>query len=150
MKTKIILFSFIFCGLVSCSNQADKIPAGEIQKESSPSTTSDSTNFTIVTTQDTTTKDGESISRYKSGAVRMQGMMKDSKREGLWKSFYENGVQWSESTFVCGVKFGKTTTWYENGNKRYEGFYANDKESGMWTFWNEAGELVNTKNFGKK
>ena len=30
----------------------------------------------------------------------MQGMMKDGKREGLWKSFYENGNQWSESFYV--------------------------------------------------
>ncbi len=149
MKTKAIVFSFIICGLVSCSNQADKKASEEVKTTLTPTINPDSTNFTIVSAQDTATSDGESISRYKSGAVKMQGMMKDSKREGLWKSFYENGVQWSESTYVGGIKFGKTTTWYENGNKRYEGFYTNDKESGIWTFWDEAGVLVNTKDFGK-
>jgi antitoxin component YwqK of YwqJK toxin-antitoxin module len=143
MKTKFILFSLTIICLISCSNQTKDTPVEEKQKEivSNP----DSTNFTIISKQDTTTQDGQSIVRYKNGAVKMQGMMKGGKREGLWKSFYEDGTQWSESIFIDGIKFGKTSTWYENGNKRYEGFYTNDKESGKWTYWDEAGKLVNTK-----
>ena len=73
--------------------------------------------------------------------------MKDGKRDGLWKSFYDKGLPWSETTFVDGKKNGKTTTWYSNEQKRYEGFYTNDKESGVWTFWNEKGEVINKKNY---
>lgn len=147
MKTKIILFALFIVGIISCSNQpAEKLPV-ETQKNI-PNI--DSTTFTIVTKQDTTTQNGESIIRYDNGAVKMQGKMKEGKREGLWKSFYENGKQWSESTFTAGIKNGKTATWYENGNKRYEGFYSNDLESGKWTYWDETGKLVNSKDFGKK
>ena len=80
----------------------------------------------------------------------MHGMMKEGKREGLWKSFYENGLKWSETTFAAGIKNGKTSTWYENGKKRYDGFFTNDLESGKWTYWNESGEQVSTKDFDKK
>ena len=148
MKTKIILFSLFIFGLISCSNQPVDEPVLETKMEKTLN--SDSTTFTIISNQDTTTKNGESIVKYPNGNVKMHGMMKDGKREGLWKSFYDNGIQWSETTFAGGIKNGKTTTWYENGNKRYEGFYANDLESGKWTFWNEAGELASTKDYGQK
>ncbi len=146
MQTKTILFSVIICGLLACSNQASDQPGVQtnIEKASNP----DSTTFTIVTEQDST-QNGESIIKYKSGKVKMQGMMKDGKREGLWKSFYENGNQWSESVFTAGIKNGKTSTWYENGNKRYDGFYTNDMESGKWTYWDEAGKLFTTRDNGK-
>ena len=145
MKTKTILFSLIIIGLISCSNQAgdEKVTEAKIENPSN----SDSTTFTIVSSQDTTIKDGESITKYPSGNVKMHGMMKEGKREGLWKSFYENGLKWSETTFAAGIKNGKTSTWYENGKKRYDGFFTNDLEGGKWTYWNEAGEQVSTKNF---
>lgn len=146
MKTKIVLCS-ILIGLVSCSNQADEKPVVETKIE--PAINLDSTQFTIISRQDTT-QNGESITKYPNGKIRMQGMMKDGKREGLWKSFYDNGLQWSETTFEAGIKNGKTTTWYENGKKRYDGFYKNDIESGKWTYWNELGEQVNTQDFDKK
>lgn len=145
MKTKIIFCSLIMIGLVSCSNQPadEKTEKAKIENPANSS----STTFTIVSSQDTTTKDGESIIKYSSGNVKMHGMMKAGKREGLWKSFYENGLKWSETTFEAGIKNGRTSTWYENGKKRYDGFFTNDIESGKWTYWNEAGELVDTKDF---
>jgi antitoxin component YwqK of YwqJK toxin-antitoxin module len=80
----------------------------------------------------------------------MRGMMKDGKREGVWKSFYETGSPWSETTFKNGKKNGKTTTWYENEKKRYDGFYIDDIESGKWVYWSEKGELVTEKNYDVK
>jgi antitoxin component YwqK of YwqJK toxin-antitoxin module len=90
---------------------------------------------------------GEQIHYHKNGVIEMRGMMKDNKRDGLWKSWYENGLPWSETTFSNGKKNGKTTTWYENGNKRYEGFFTNDRESGRWTFWKEDGTIMDFKNY---
>lgn len=147
MKTKIIIASLLI-GLVSCSNQPDEKSVVDT-KVVEPAVDINSTQFTIISNQDST-QNGESIIKYPSGKVKMQGMMKDGKREGLWKSFYETGLPWSETTFEAGIKNGKTTTWYENGNKRYKGFYKNDRESGKWTYWNEAGEQVNSQDFDKK
>jgi len=147
MKTKISLFSLCIIGLLSCSNQAGEKHVVEAKAE--PVINKDSTRFTITSEQDTT-QNGESITNFPNGNIRMRGMMKDGKREGLWKSYYENGLQWSETTFEAGIKNGKTTTWYENGKKRYDGFYKNDAESGKWTYWNEKGEEVSTKDNEKK
>ncbi|MBL7884311.1 MAG: hypothetical protein JNL69_09590 [Bacteroidia bacterium] len=92
-------------------------------------------------------ENGEHIQRYPNGVIEMKGMMKDGKREGLWKSFYENGSPWSETTFKEGIKNGPTTTWYENEQKRYIGNYKDDKEVGKWTYWDEKGKLILTKDF---
>ena len=73
--------------------------------------------------------------------------MKDGKREGVWKSYYEDGSAWSETTFLVGVKNGKTISWFDNEQKRYEGFYRNGKESGKWIFWNEQGKQERVKEY---
>ncbi|MBA3970785.1 MAG: hypothetical protein H0X46_01325 [Bacteroidetes bacterium] len=148
MKTKVVLFSILMTGLLSCSNQNAE-EAVEVKVVNAPNP--DSTRFTITTDdQDSVVNNGESIQRYDNGVIRMRGMMKDGKREGLWKSWYENGTPWSETTFLAGVKTGKTITWYENGNKRYEGEYINDIESGKWKYWDEKGKEVTTKDHGNK
>lgn len=108
------------------------------------------TNSMISSSKDSILQNGEYIKHYKNSVIEIQGIMKDGKRDGLWKSFYENGLPWSETTFLEGKKEGKTTTWYDNNQKRYEGFYTNDFESGKWTFWDEKGKQVNTTDYGKK
>lgn len=147
MKTKFLLLSVLMAGLLSCSNQSVEEPvAGKTEAVPNP----DSTRFTIAgNPQDSVVNNGESIQRYKNGVIRMRGIMKDGKRDGLWKSWYENGLPWSETTFSSGIKNGKTVTWYENGSKRYEGTYTNDRESGKWIYWDEQGKEVNTKDYGK-
>jgi antitoxin component YwqK of YwqJK toxin-antitoxin module len=148
MKVYFILPLLFSVGLISCANQTEKTPA-KVETE----TTADSSNttkFTIISKQDSVVKDGESVQKYKNGAVKMSGMMKAGKRDGLWKSWYDTGVPWSETTFKDGVKNGPTTTWYENGKMRYKGFYTNDTESGMWTYWGEDGKQQSSKDYGKK
>jgi antitoxin component YwqK of YwqJK toxin-antitoxin module len=105
------------------------------------------TDFTFEHKKDSVVINGEQIRYHKNGVIEMRGLMKDNKRDGLWKSWYENGLPWSETTFKAGKKYGKTTTWYDNGNKRYEGFFTNDKESGRWTFWKEDGSILDYKNY---
>lgn len=98
--------------------------------------------FTFENKKDSVVVNGEQIRYHKNRVIEMRGMMKDNKRDGLWKSWYENGLPWSETTFKGGKKNGRTTTWYDNGNKRYEGFFTNDSESGRWTLerrWNHHG-----------
>ncbi|MCE3280828.1 MAG: hypothetical protein K0S44_3019 [Bacteroidetes bacterium] len=107
-------------------------------------------NKIVKSDKDSVINNGEYIQYYKNGVTKMRGMMKDGKREGVWKSFYETGSPWSETTFKNGKKNGKTTTWYENEKKRYDGFYIEDIESGKWIYWNEKGELVTEKNYDVK
>lgn len=79
--------------------------------------------------------------KHPNGQVSLTGEMRDGKREGLWKSFYEDGTPWSEGEYKNGVRHGKTVTWFENGKMRYEGVYTNGEQSGKWRYYNENGQL---------
>ncbi len=78
---------------------------------------------------------------YDNGQLKMEGPVVNGQRHGLWKSWYENGLKWSETTFKSGVKTGPTTTYYENGMMRYSGQYENDQRVGSWQFYNREGKL---------
>lgn len=128
--------------LFSCTEESSKtIENNNVQRDTLQS------EFIFTEKNDSLIKNGEYIKYYKNGVIEMRGMMKDGKREGLWKSWYEDGSPWSETTFKDGKKNGKTTTWYGNDKKRYEGFYENDLEAGRWTFWAENGKVQSTQNY---
>ncbi len=143
MKKSLLLFTICIV-LISCKTKT-------VKKED-PVEVKDSLQheFAFETKTDSLIQNGEQIYYHKSGAVEMRGMMKNNKRDGLWKSFYDNGLPWSETTFKDGKKNGKTTTWYENGQKRYEGFFTNDVESGRWVYWHEDGSIAGTQNYDLK
>ncbi|MFL5764569.1 MAG: toxin-antitoxin system YwqK family antitoxin [Bacteroidia bacterium] len=145
-----MLLTLIGLAVLSCKNEAgmqkkENAETAVVKTDSALTTT-----FTIAGSQDTVEVNGDHIERYKNGGIRIQGKMKDGKREGLWKSWYEDGKPWSETTFKAGIRNGKTKTWYENGNPRYEGEYTNDNESGKWTYWDESGKEVTKKDYDKK
>jgi hypothetical protein len=139
-KSLFQLFALFFAMaiIVSCNNNPP--PAETENKEVEQKTIT--RDFVFEAPKDSVVNEGEYIKRYKNGIIEMQGMMKDGKRDGIWKSWYEDGSPWSETTFAAGKKNGRTITWYSNKQKRYEGFYTNDKESGKWQFWDEAGKAL--------
>lgn len=139
------LIPLVVCtAFLSCHNTAVK---KEEPKEANETLQQE---ISFATRTDSVVSNGEQIYYHKNGKVEMIGMMKNQKRDGLWKSFYEDGTPWSETTFKDGKKEGKTTTWYENGQKRYEGFFQNNVESGRWVFWNEDGTIADSKNYDLK
>lgn len=96
---------------------------------------------------DTTAVAGESenyVEYHPNGLVKITGKKINGKREGLWRSYYEDGKQWSETTFRNGVKNGRTRTYYENGMMRYSGQYKDDERVGVWKFYNDKGALDKT------
>lgn len=141
MKTRFLTTLLILTGLLSCMESSETAENKNIQRDTIQ------TDFIFTETKDSVIQNGEYIKYYKNGVIEMRGMMADGKREGVWKSWYEDGSPWSETTFKEGKKNGKTTTWYGNDNKRYEGFYANDIEAGRWTFWAENGKIQSTQNY---
>ncbi|HEY0030734.1 MAG TPA: hypothetical protein VGC65_08245 [Bacteroidia bacterium] len=147
MKVCFIFPAIISITLFSCSSEAPEEQVKKVKEEAPVEVVS---RFRFENSQDSAVANGESIQRYKNGGIKMQGMMKEGKREGLWKSWYEDGKPWSETTFSSGVRNGKTTTWYDNGNKRYQGAYTNDIESGKWIYWDEKGKEVSTKDYSIK
>lgn len=147
---KKIFFVVISIILIACSNESISSEKKQLAVSDNKSDSVYQENFMFVGSQDTVVKNGELITRYKNGVIDKQGMMKDGKRDGLWKSFYEDGTPWSETTFKDGIKNGKTTTFYPNGQKRYEGFYTNDTESGKWIYYDELGKQIQLVDYDKK
>ena len=47
---------------------------------------------------------------------------KEKVQEGLWRTWYDNGIQESEMTFVRGKRVGHCRFYYENGQIRQEMF----------------------------
>jgi antitoxin component YwqK of YwqJK toxin-antitoxin module len=142
MKAHLLVAAFITVVFFACSGDSSKTSSNkDVQHDTLK------TGTLFEKKKDSLLQNGEYLQHYKSGVVEMLGEIKNGKREGVWKSFYETNSPWSETTFEAGKKNGKTTTWYENGKKRYEGFYTNDKESGSWTFWDEKGTVISTKKY---
>ncbi len=76
------------------------------------------------------------------GSFNEEGM-----KEGLWTTYYENGVVKSKVYFKNGKNDGSSMGWFSNGNKWYEETYKSDLLEGKQTiyFFNE--NLKNIFNF---
>ena len=97
-------------------------------------------------------KSGECIKKieyYDTGQVKMEGGMKDGKREGEWKAYFPDGRLQSHSFFKDGLSSGPVTVYYSNGNLRHEGFYKNDKHCGEWKWYDEQGNLLRVEDYGE-
>lgn len=85
---------------------------------------------------------------YEDGKLLKEGPLNSyAERNGNWKSYYRDGVLWSEGDFINGVRDGKTVTYFANGKKYYEGQYSKGKKSGIWKFYNEQGDFLYDKSY---
>jgi antitoxin component YwqK of YwqJK toxin-antitoxin module len=50
--------------------------------------------------------------------ISMYGRYVNGKKEGLWLSYYKNGVMKDSSTYKSGGKIGTSQSWYPNGNPK--------------------------------
>lgn len=88
---------------------------------------------------------------YEDGNKLKEGpLSNEEKRDGLWKSFYRDGVLWSEGEYKNGIRDGKTITYHANGNKYYEGQFIKAQKSGIWKFYNQEGTFENEIDFDKR
>jgi antitoxin component YwqK of YwqJK toxin-antitoxin module len=87
---------------------------------------------------------------YDNGQVKINGTLVDGKRHGLWVSYFENGLKWSEENYYMGVRDGKAISYFSNGMLRYRGAYVDDVKAGLWTFYDEEGKVVKEVDFNEK
>ena len=71
-------------------------------------------------------------------------------RNGTCRSWFQNGKQQSELTYVDGKEDGKYTVWYENGQVYIEGHYSDGKEVGTWKFFDPTGKEIRTIDYSTK
>jgi antitoxin component YwqK of YwqJK toxin-antitoxin module len=89
---------------------------------------------------------GSFMEKYENGNLKTEGWRNSSsQRDGIWYSYYEHGVKWSELSYVDGLKEGISMVYFPDGTVHYKGQYKNDKKVGTWTFYNEDGTVKNEK-----
>ena len=97
-------------------------------------------------------KSGECVKEieyYETGQVKMEGGMKNSKREGEWKAYFPDGRMQSHGFFKNDLRTGEATVWRENGNLYSEGFYKEGKHCGKWKWYDEQGDLIKEVDYGE-
>lgn len=93
-------------------------------------------------------KTGEFIVKYPNGNIETEGWNNsEGLRDGIWYSYYENGIKWSETSYKDGIKEGHSIVFYPNGKVRYLGDYSSDKKIGHWVFYLESGEIDVEKDY---
>jgi len=137
IKFNFLLLPIIF--MVSCSDETSK-------------NTENTTDISDIEAVEEVIADpnapGDFEEYYPNGALKMKGKNNSNgEREGLWISYYDNGIKWSESYYDNGIKNGHSLTFFPNGGIRYVGEYKNDVKIGTWKFYDEAGELLNEEVF---
>ena len=85
---------------------------------------------------------------YETGQVKLEGPLKDGKREGRWRAYLRDGRPWSIDDFKDGELNGPSTVYWENGNLRWEGYYKAGKHCGHWKWYDEQGILLREDNYG--
>ena len=83
---------------------------------------------------------GVRVDKYENGQKKLEGTLKDGKREGLATSWHENGKKKGELTFKDGKPEGLMTEWHENGQKSYEVTSKDGKPEGLMTAWYKNGK----------
>jgi len=79
---------------------------------------------------------------FPNGEKDTEGEIKDGKKDGKWKQWYNNGKLWIEEQYSEGIKNGTFIVYYPNGEKNYAGEYKYGMPTGTWKFWNEKGEIL--------
>ena len=82
---------------------------------------------------------------YESQQIKIEGSLKNGKREGLWIYYYENGNKWSEGNYIDGLANGKFTQYYENGKLWMYTYYKNGEKTRAILF-DEKGNVIEDNN----
>jgi antitoxin component YwqK of YwqJK toxin-antitoxin module len=141
--------------LVGCGNGPEETTTDDIISDSVSDSVAPMTE-TDVTIEDFIHPENDSITTpkrdyqefYETGELKIEGDYDDNEaRHGLWLSYYENGIKWSESNYSHGVRMGHSITFFPNGRVRYVGEYADDKQTGHWIFYDEEGNVVKEEDY---
>ena len=87
-------------------------------------------------------EDGEWI--YLHGNVMEKGSYFDGMRQGIWKTWFENGKLASEIEFEQDLPNGRFVIYWENGVTKLIGKYVTGLPSGVWRKYDEEGTLFLT------
>lgn len=70
----------------------------------------------------------------------VEGTLKNNRRDGVWKAYFENGYVNTDAFYVDGKKHGDYKVYQENGSLLYAGHYNMGICDGVWIFYDDAGK----------
>lgn len=84
---------------------------------------------------------------YEDDQLVEEGSYVDNKKEGVWKTYYNNGKLKSEITYKNNIANGFARFYYKNGNVSEEGNWVNNKWDGKYKYYYENGQISYDWNF---
>lgn len=78
---------------------------------------------------------------YSNGVLRIEGGMKNGKRNGLWRTYNANGILTSELTYVDDDLSGPQKTYYLSGTVHEEYYCDSNKINGLYKEYHKNGTL---------
>lgn len=87
------------------------------------------------------------IQFYSNYTVRSAERLTNGRRNGRVIFYYPGGIPQTEGYYVDGVEEGSYTVFHPNGVPFYRGQYTAGKRTGLWEFYDEEGNLTNTKQY---
>ena len=93
---------------------------------------------------------GNSEMRYQFNenyTLNGKGRVVNGKKEGRWEFYYANGQKMLEATYSDGIENGAYNSYRETGIPYFRGFYINGQRANIWEIYDEAGNLVDRKDF---
>lgn len=92
--------------------------------------------------------DGQFLFWYDKKRIKIKShkVFNNSKRNGKWTIWYENGNLARTSSYAAGKKDGSYAFYFNDGSKKEEGVWKNDQRDGLWVKYTNNG---NTKKEGK-
>ena len=92
--------------------------------------------------------DGQFLFWYDKKRIKIKShkVFNNSKRNGKWTIWHENGNLARTSSYAAGKKDGSYAFYFNDGSKKEEGVWKNDQRDGLWVKYANNG---NTKKEGK-
>lgn len=78
----------------------------------------------------------------KVGDITEIGTYMEDLKEGIWKSYYSNGVLYYQGNYISGVPDGKHFFYYEDGSVKEEQFYVNGFKEKVWKKYYPDGRIL--------
>ena len=87
-------------------------------------------------------RDGIWVEYHSNGQLWRKETWKDGTRDGPWFLYHKNGQLWIKRIFKDGVKDGPFIRYYENGQLRSKGAYKGGEKEDDWVYYSSDGSVL--------
>ena len=84
-------------------------------------------------------KEGVYKSMYENGNIEIKCNYKNGKKEGVWEKWFKNGTLKYQGGYKNGQKEGTLKSWFSNGNLSFINTYKNGKKHGLCKNYSKTG-----------